>query len=74
MPWVNAAMHFKNNKNKYIEFTNKTVNVCRLLNNRRYEPLIGLIYDILSAKEPNLPQRCPIRKVCVYYFDLIVIF
>lgn len=45
-----------------IDFMNKTVNVCKFFQNRRYEPLLQLTYKIISAKI-ILPKRCPIKKV-----------
>lgn len=73
MFWVTVTIHFKNSKNEYTEFMNKTINVCKMLNNRRYEPLLSILYDALSARA-MLPKRCPMKKVCVFDFDLIVIF
>ncbi len=48
-----------------IEFMNKTINICKMLSNRRYEPLMGLFYKIVQDLEPTLPKKCPIKKVLI---------
>lgn len=49
-----------------INFTNKTVDICKLSRNPRYEPLIQLVFKILSEKV-HLP-RCPVKKVYELFF------
>lgn len=52
-----------NHSNNFdIDYMNKTVNVCKLFHNPRYEPLLKLGYKIIS-KDVHLPQRCPVKKV-----------
>ncbi len=45
-----------------LEFINKTVNFCEFLNNRRYEPMLQILYKLLN-KNRSFPTSCPIRKV-----------
>lgn len=52
-----------NSLNFDMEFTNKTIDVCKVLHNARYEPLVQLGYKII-AQQMLLPRRCPVQKVC----------
>lgn len=63
--WINTAIHLETSKGEYAtEFMNKTLSVCKMLNNRRYQPVLSVLYDGLYEKYPTLPKRCPIKKVC----------
>lgn len=65
MLWVNIVIHLESKKDEYaIEFMNKTLNVCKLLSIRKYEPVLSVLYDGLYEKFPQLPRKCPIMKVC----------
>lgn len=45
-----------------LEFINKTINVCEFFKNRRYEPILQLLYKVLNKRQ-SFPTRCPIGKV-----------
>lgn len=45
-----------------LEFINKTINVCEFFKNRKYEPILQLLYKVLN-KNRSFPTSCPIRKV-----------
>lgn len=59
---VSLSYSVLNSNNSDLEFMNKTVEVCKFLHNGRYEPLLHIIYKIVSEKG-RLPQQCPLRKV-----------
>lgn len=62
--FFNVVIEFEDRKNEFgIEFMNTTINICKVLNNRRYSPLYGLLYGALQEKIPTLPKKCPIKKV-----------
>ncbi len=64
--FLNAVIDFADNNDDFgTEFMNKTINICKMLSNRRYEPLVGLFYRILQDKEPTLPKKCPLKKVLI---------
>lgn len=64
MQFVNTIIHFEDNHNEFgIEFMNRTIDLCKLLSNRRYEPLMGLIYEAVKDNAPSMPKKCPIKKV-----------
>lgn len=37
--------------------------MCKMMSNRRYESLMGLLYEAIQEKSPSLPKKCPIKKV-----------
>lgn len=43
-------------------YVNRTLSVCKFLENSRFNPLIGVFYQVL-LDVIELPQRCPILKV-----------
>lgn len=50
-------------RGKYdLELVNKTINYCRFLSDRKYEPIAQVFYKMFS-KSSNFPKSCPIRKV-----------
>lgn len=74
MLWSNTAIHFENKENEYTtEFMNKTINICKMLNNRRHEPFINALYQAVYEKMPTLPKRCPIKKVSLFYSNFTLI-
>ncbi len=62
--FLTVVIKFSNDgsENFDIDFMNKTINLCKMFYNPRYEPLIQLVVKIISVKV-RLPQRCPVRKV-----------
>lgn len=62
--FLTAVLKFSSDdsSNFDIEYMNKTVDVCKFPIHPRYEPLIQLVYRIIS-KKVHLPQRCPLKKV-----------
>lgn len=73
--FVTVTNKFSKNENTNdfeINFLDKTVDICKFSQNRRYEPLIQLVYRITSEKI-NLPQRCPIKKVFANFDTYAVI-
>lgn len=65
MIFFNIVIHFEDRNNEFgIEFMNKTINLCKMLGNRRYEPVMGFIYQASQENaQSSLPKKCPIKKV-----------
>lgn len=61
--WVRVLVNFVEHDGRFVTFTNKTVNFCKLLSSSRYEPLIKLFYEVLLDISPTLVKRCPIQQV-----------
>lgn len=63
--FANSIIDFETKKDEYgIHFMNKTFDVCKFLNSRRYEPLLQLLYDVVLENPTSLlPRRCPIKTV-----------
>ncbi|KAJ6635420.1 Integrator complex subunit 10 [Pseudolycoriella hygida] len=61
--YANIRICFEANKNQYTtEFVNKTISVCRLIHDRRYEPLLRAIHLSLMEYSPEFINKCPIQK------------
>lgn len=45
-----------------MEVLNRTIDTCKLLRNRLYEPLIQIIYGIM-LEYGNFPRSCPLKMV-----------
>lgn len=60
-----------NSDNINVNFMNKTVSWCKVLQVPRYEPLIKIAYRVFSEKS-HLPQKCPFEKVCYFLSDFFV--
>ncbi|KAJ6640896.1 hypothetical protein Bhyg_05829 [Pseudolycoriella hygida] len=57
-----AEIYLDSGSGKYeMEILNKTVIVCRIFRQPRYEPLIQIIYKMVLPHS-NYPTECPIRK------------
>lgn len=69
--WINTAIHLQNNNKEFaIEFMNKTMDMCKILVNRRYDPVMGIFFEILKEKIPFFPKRCPIEKVSSFIVNV----
>lgn len=63
--YASTGIHLETNENEFTtEFVNKTISVCRLIHDRRYEPFLRLIHTILKDYSPEFINKCPIKKVC----------
>lgn len=63
--YASTGIHLETNENEFTtEFVNKTISVCRLIHDRRYEPFLRLIHMILKDYSPEFINKCPIKKVC----------
>lgn len=58
-PIVRIGIFFEN-----VEFMNKTINVCKVAHTKNSEPLLKLIFKVLTEnKKAKVPKECPIKKV-----------
>lgn len=63
-----TVIHYEDDNSKFgIEFMNKTIDFCKMLRDRRYEPLVGSVYAAMETKVPSLPKKCPLKKVNVIH-------
>lgn len=47
-----------------MESINRTIDICRLFSDRRYEPILQIFYNIFTAKS-GTSRRCPVKKVII---------
>lgn len=65
---VKLGIYFEN-----IEFMNKTINVCKVAHKDRYEPLLKLIFKVLTDHpKANMPRQCPVKKVDICTFVAMI--
>lgn len=64
--YAHFAVHFETTKNNFAtEFIDKTISICKLTTDIRYEPFIRLIFQVLKEYSPEYIDKCPIKKVFV---------
>ncbi|KAJ6642235.1 Pyrethroid hydrolase Ces2a [Pseudolycoriella hygida] len=64
---VKLGVYFEN-----IEFMNKTINLCKVAKSKSDEPLLKLIFKVLTENpKARVPTECPIKKGLYYNFILI---
>ncbi|XP_037032988.1 uncharacterized protein LOC119071962 [Bradysia coprophila] len=69
-PFVNARVMVDSGNGLYdLEYFNRTVNVCRLLSDPKYEPFLQLVART-TLPASNFPKRCPIGKKLFYVKNL----
>lgn len=61
--WLRFLINFEKDTGGSITFMNKTVNLCKMLSNKRYEPLRRVVYDSIYDVSPTIVRRCHIQKV-----------
>lgn len=65
-PFLNAAVMVDSGNGLYdMEYFNRTINICRLLSEPKYEPFLQLVVRT-TLPASNFPKKCPIRKVISY--------
>lgn len=61
--YTQPEIYLDTGNGKYeLEFMNRTIDVCKLFRDGRYEPLLQLLYKVL-LKYTNFLQKCPVPKV-----------
>lgn len=66
------AIYFENVE--FMVLSIDLINVCKVAHTDRYEPLLKLIFKVLTENpKSNLPNQCPVKKVDVYFrcFDIV---
>lgn len=62
-PFLNAAVMVDNGNGLYdMEYFNRTINICKLLSDPKYEPFLQLVVRT-TLPASNFPKKCPIGKV-----------
>lgn len=56
--------------NLRVNFMNKTISWCKVIEAPRYEPLVKIIYKVFS-RNAHMPQKCPMEKVCYCVIRII---
>lgn len=60
---MNAAVMVDSGNGLYdLEYLNRTINICRLLGDPKYEPFLQLVVRT-TLPSSNFPKKCPIGKV-----------
>ncbi|XP_037038390.1 uncharacterized protein LOC119075911 [Bradysia coprophila] len=68
--YVHPEVHLDLGNGKYdFEFMNRRVDVCRLLRDKKYEPLIQMAFRSILPY-CNCPSRCPISKKLYHINEL----
>lgn len=61
--FVQCEFYFDSGDGKYeLEIVNKTISLCRLIREPRYERILQLFYKIM-LQYGNFPKKCPVPKV-----------
>lgn len=62
-PYLNAAVMVDNGNGLYdMEYFNRTIDICKLLSDSKYEPFLQLVVRT-TLPASNFPKKCPIGKV-----------
>lgn len=62
-PFMQAAVMVDSGNGLYdMEYFNRTIDICRLLADSKYEPFLQLVARTTLPKS-NFPKKCPIGKV-----------
>lgn len=64
------VVHDSGNETYDMVYTNKTIDACMFLENRKLNPIFDIMYRTF-LDYGDLPKRCPIRRVRKLYFCLI---
>lgn len=64
--YAKAKVMLKSSSGYYdLEMINRTIEVCKFFNDRKYEPILQVFFK-LFIKTSKFPSSCPIRKVNLY--------
>lgn len=71
-PFINAAVMVDNGNGLYdLEYFNRTINICRLLSDAKYEPFLQVVVRT-TLPASNFPRKCPITKVISFHFGVLL--
>lgn len=69
-PFISAAVVVDSGNGTYdLEYFNRTIDVCRLLSDAKYEPFFQLVIR-LTLPSSNLPRKCPFKTVLLDYHNI----
>lgn len=67
--FVQFEFYVDSGSGKYeMEIANRTINICRLFREPRYEPILQILYKLV-IQHGNFPKRCPIQKVKLVFYS-----
>lgn len=65
-PFLHTGIYFESDNGKYdLELLNRTVDMCKLYRNKRYEPILQVIFKLLENNFTHWLKNCPIKKVTI---------
>lgn len=73
-PFMNALVMVDNGNGLYdMELINRTVDICRLLSDAKYEPFLQTVLRT-TLPSSNFPRKCPLGKVSFYWLYCLINF
>lgn len=61
---MHTELYFESERSKYdMELMNRTIDLCKLYKNKRYEPLVQVIFKIFEDYLTHWFHVCPMNKV-----------
>lgn len=63
-PFMHTALYFESENGKYdMEVLNRTVDLCKFYKNKRYEPILQVIFKLFADYLVHWARGCPMHKV-----------
>lgn len=63
-PFMHTGLYFESDSGKYdLEVLNRTIDLCKFYKNKRYEPILQVIFKLFADTLSHWARRCPMTKV-----------
>lgn len=63
-PFIQTGLYFESDDGKYdLEVLNRTVDMCKFYKNKRYEPILQVIFKLFEDTLSHWARSCPMNKV-----------
>lgn len=66
-PFVHTELYFKSDNGNYdMELVNRTIDMCKFFRNKRYEPIVQVVFKLFEGYLTHWFSSCPTKKVNVF--------
>lgn len=68
-PFMHTELYFESDNGKFdMEVVNRTVDLCKFYKNKKYEPVVQVVFKLLEDYLTHWFSSCPMNKVCFEIF------
>jgi len=80
-PYLHVGLYFESSEGIHdLEIMNRTIDLCKFYKNKRYEPILQVVFKLFEETLSHWARSCPMKKVnhlrchsLVFYYIFLII-